>query len=247
MSLHLFSLGLHGDHVPTYLKLLPTRELFPPAMSIMWLHCVTLLWIGNCILNLVITLFVTVTCPCICVCLSLLGVLRYETENTFLCKTEYVLKWWWKEPMISWLEWFLKNHSLCSISSCSTENVLHNSILGNVLWRYFHVLQLDQVIRFCCYCCFVLFCFQRVFWVRNSFHKPSVFLSSGAALSTTLSVILYLQIVLDLHINMMQNNLLHTVLRDIFLIQTTSNKCNKALLMQPLAIQVMPDTTGPLE
>jgi len=45
---------------------------------------------------------------------------------------------------------------------------------------------------------------------------------------------------------MMQNNLLHPVSRDIFLTQTTSNKCIKALPMQLLAIQVMPDRTAPL-
>lgn len=99
MSLHLFSFGLqkrlnHGGPVATHwAKLLLTKELSSLTMNIIWLHCVTeKLWISILILNyfkLGITfIFVSVTYSLICLYLSILGILKYKSENIFNFKTE---------------------------------------------------------------------------------------------------------------------------------------------------------------
>lgn len=133
---------------------------------------------------------------------------------------------------------FLKVIHYAAFLQCSTDIISRDSALGSIFWRHFHVPELVGVffgVR--------LFSVWGIPYINPVFFFPQRQHCQQPYLSAWLR---YLQIVLDLHINMMQNNLLHPVSRDIFLTQTTSNKCIKAFLMQPLAIQVMPDRTAPL-
>lgn len=81
----------------------------------------------------------------------------------------------------------------------STDIIAHNSTLGSVIWRHFHVSgDLSFLVPDCFLCKEFLPPWQ---------HCQQPYLSAWLR---------YLQITLDLHINMMQNNLLHPVSRDLF-------------------------------
>lgn len=82
----------------------------------------------------------------------------------------------------------------------STDIIAHNfSTLGSVIWRHFHVSGDSNFL--------VPDCFLCEEFLPHWQHCQQPYLSAWLR---------YLQITLDLHINMMQNSLLHPVSRDIF-------------------------------
>lgn len=72
---------------------------------------------------------------------------------------------------------FLKVVPFAAFLQSFADIISHDSALGSIFWRRFHVPQLVQV-----FWCQIVFC------VRNSFHKLSTLFSPEAALSTTLFV-----------------------------------------------------------
>lgn len=148
-----------------------------------------------------------------------------------ISKLRYVVKWWWKEPTICLRLWLLKSHLLCSISSLFYRNNFTKFSTGQYILETFSCPSAGSGFLVSLFSAWGIPFRNPVFFVPQQQHCQQPYLSAWLR---------YLQIALDLHINMMQNNLLHPVSGDIFLIQTTSNKCIKALLMQPLADRMAP-------
>lgn len=101
-----------------------------------------------------------------------------KSENTFHFKTEVCYEVTMKRAHDMFiLVIFSKVIQYAAFLQCSTHVISHDPALGSVFWRQFHVPPLVQ-----------FFLCQIVFFMKNSFHKPSVSLSPAAALSTTLFV-----------------------------------------------------------